>query len=49
MSHFEAGTELTVGVEPADPSVSIVREKLFALRLGQLSTRYFSLCRAQEN
>jgi hypothetical protein len=49
MSYFEAGTEFTVGVEPADALVSIVREKLFALRLGQLSIRYVSRCRAQEN
>jgi hypothetical protein len=49
ISHFEPGTELTVGVEPGDPLVSIVREKLFRVRLGQLSTRYISPCRAQEN
>ena len=47
--HFEAGMEFTAGVEPADPLVSIVREKLFPLRLGQLSTRYVSRCRSQEN
>jgi len=49
LSHFEAGKESTVGVEPADPLISIAREELFSLRLGQLSTRYVSLCRAQEN
>jgi hypothetical protein len=49
MSHFEAGTEFTVGVEPADALVSIVRETLFACRLGQLSTWYVSRRRAQEN
>ena len=37
--HFEAVMEFTVGAEPADPLVSIVREKLLTLRLGQLSTR----------
>jgi hypothetical protein len=47
--HLEPGTESTVGVEPGDPLVSNVREKLFTLRLGQLSTRYASPCRAQEN
>jgi len=49
ISHFEPGTELTVRLEPGDPLVSIVREKLFRVRLGQLSTRYISPCRAQEN
>ena len=49
MSHFEPGTEFTVGVEAGDPLLSIVREKLFTIRLGQLSTRYVSPCRAQEN
>jgi hypothetical protein len=49
MRHFEAGTEFTVGVEPADPLASSVREKLFTLRLGQLSTWYVSRRRAQEN
>jgi len=49
MSYFEAGTESTVGVEPADALVSIVRERLFALRLGQLSTWYVSRRPAQEN
>ena len=48
-SHFEAGTEFTVGVEPADPLVSVVREEPFAVRLGQLSTRYVSRRPAQEN
>ena len=48
-SHFEAGTEFAIGVEPGDPLVSIVREKLFTLRLGQLSTWYVSRRRAQEN
>jgi hypothetical protein len=49
MTHFEPGTEFTVGAEPADALVSTVREKLFALRLGQLSTRYVSRRPAQEN
>lgn len=49
ISHFEAGTEFTAGVEPADPLVSVVREELFAVRLGQLSTRYVSRRPAQEN
>jgi hypothetical protein len=49
MSYFEAGTEFTVAVEPADALVSSVREKPFALRLGQLSTWYVSRRRAQEN
>jgi hypothetical protein len=49
MSHFEPGTEFTVGVEAGDPLLSIVREKVFTIRLGQLSTRYVSPCRAQEN
>ena len=49
ISHFEPGTEFTAGVEPGDPLVSIVCEKLFPVRLGQLSTRYFSPCRAQKN
>ena len=48
-SHFEAGTNFAVGVEPEDPLVSMVREKLFTLRLGQLSTWYVSRRRAQEN
>lgn len=38
-NHFEPGTEFTVGVEAGDPLLSIVREKVFTLRLGQLSTR----------
>jgi hypothetical protein len=49
IGHFEAGTASIVGVEPGVPLVSSVREKLFTLRLGQLSTRYVSLRRAQEN
>ena len=36
-------------VGSGEPSVSIVREKRFMVRLGQLSTRYVSPCRAQEN
>jgi len=38
-NHFEPGTEFTVGVEAGDSLLSIVCEKLFTLRLGQLSTR----------
>jgi hypothetical protein len=38
-----------VRVEPSDSLVSIVREKLFRVRLGQLITRYISPCYAQEN
>jgi hypothetical protein len=49
ISHLEPGAEFTVAVEPEDALVSIVREKLFTVRLGQLSTRYFSPCRAQKN
>jgi hypothetical protein len=49
MSYFEPGTEFAVDVEPADPLLSIVREKPFALRFGQLSTRYVSRRCAQEN
>jgi len=49
VTHFEAGTEFAVGVEAADALVSILRERLFALRLGQLSTWYVSRRPAQEN
>ena len=49
MRHLEAGTDRAAGVELGDPLASIVREKLFAFRLGQLSTRYVSPCRAQAN
>jgi hypothetical protein len=49
MSHFEPRTEVIVGVEAGDLLLSIVREKFFTVRLGQLSTRYFSPCRAQKN
>ena len=49
VTHFEAGTEFAVGVEPADALLSIVCERLFALRLGQLSTWYVSRRPAQEN
>ena len=49
MSHFEPGTEFTVGVEAGDPLLSIVRERDFTIRLGQLSTRYVSRRHAQEN
>ena len=38
-----------MGVEAGDPLVSTVREKLFTVRLGQLSIRYVSPCRAQKN
>jgi hypothetical protein len=48
-AYFEPGTEFTVGVELPGPLVSIVREKLFGVRLGQLSTWYVSPRRAQEN
>jgi hypothetical protein len=48
-AHFEPGTEFTVGVELPGPLVSIAREKLFGVRLGQLSTWYVSPRRAQEN
>jgi hypothetical protein len=39
MNYFEPGTEFTVGVEARDPLLSIGCEKVFTLRLGQLSTR----------
>jgi hypothetical protein len=48
-AHFEPGTEFPVGVELPGPLVSIAREKLFGVRLGQLSTSYVSPRRAQEN
>jgi hypothetical protein len=48
-AHFEPGTEFTVGVELPGPLVSIAGEKLFGVRLGQLSTWYVSPHRAQEN
>jgi len=46
---LEAGTEISVDAEAWDPVVLVKREKAFDFRLGQLSTRYVSRLRAQEN